>query len=165
MKTEKIKKWVFPVLLAGLVILAGLNLVRKSQSFSVRVEFSNGRSLIAEVADSPEEHLMAFYSSGTLGRDQAVLIMYEESGRHSVWTKSLRAPVDILWLNPSHEIVKIQENILPCSSEPCPSYESREAVSFLLQTHPGVMREFGVEEGMKVRFGRMDGPQDPGLNS
>jgi uncharacterized membrane protein (UPF0127 family) len=162
MNKEKLKQWILPALLGGLVILAVLNLMSKTRGLQVQLHFPNGGSLTAEVADSPEEHLMAFYAAGTLPRDKGVLIMYEESGMYPVWTRNLRAPVDIVWMGPTRKIVGIEENIAPCDSEPCPSIESETAVLFILQTQPGVARALGLEKGMAVRFTRVENGEGKG---
>ena len=157
---EKIRKWLLPTILVGLLVLAVINQMSKTQTYQVQVLFPNGESLIAEVADSPEEQLMAFYMAGMLSEGQGVLIMYEEAGKHGIWTRNIQSPIDIIWLGPMRQIVKIDKNISPCSDDPCEMVEPSQAVLFVLQTKAGVAKSLNLEEGMSLTFRHLgDGNQ------
>ncbi len=156
MNKEKIRKWVLPGIVIGLLLLGSLNLLSKSQVMGVQVVFPDGGSVLAEVADTPEEYFLGFFATGSLPENTGILFLHKESGLHAVWTKNIRSPVDILWLDPNREIIKIEKDISPCLEENCPSLKPEKAALFQLILKPGSAKQHGLEKGMALKFQRIN---------
>jgi uncharacterized membrane protein (UPF0127 family) len=152
---ENLRKWMLPAILVGLLILVVLNMMKRSDTMRVHVVFPDGGGVLADVADSPEEHLLALFVADRLKEGQGVLLMYEESGLHGLWTRNVQSPVDLIWIDPMHEIVRVEENVSPCREETCPTLRPERAVLFLLETPPGVAARHGLQNGMTLDFQRV----------
>jgi uncharacterized membrane protein (UPF0127 family) len=157
---EKLKKWLLPILAVGLLILAGISLFNNPGTEQVHVLLPNGQAILADVADSPEEQLVGLFFTESLPPDRGLLLIYEEAGLHRVWTKNIRSSIDIIWLAPNRQIVQVDENIPPCTQDPCPTYgSSDQAVLFALEVAAGTAREHGLVPGVSLEFRRVPSGQ------
>ena len=154
-KGKKSKKWLLPVLLIGLVVLSGISLFNRSQTYQIQIILPDEKVLLAEVADSQEEHLLGFFMAASLTPDFAVLFIYEEPGLQSLWSRNIQIPVDLVWLDKDRKVVQVDSNVMPCVEEPCPVYQSDEDAMFLLQVVPGAAREHGLEKGATIEMRRL----------
>lgn len=152
---KKLKKWLFPGILGGLFVLAILNMMKRSDTVQVHVVFPDGGGVVAEVSDSPEEHLLALFVAGRLQEGQGVLLMFDEAGLHGLWTRNIQTPVDLIWIDAMHQIVRVEENVAPCREDTCPTLRPDRAVLFLLETRPGLASRHGLQIGMTLDFKRV----------
>ena len=158
-KVKKSKKWLIPVLLVGLVILSGISLFKKSQTYRIHITLPDGKVLLSEVADSEGEHLLGFYMAASLTPDLAVLFIYEKPGLQKIWSHNIQIPVDLIWLDKDRKVVQIDSGVMPCDKEPCPSYQTAKEVMFLLHVVSGAAREHGLEKGVTIEMGKV--PLEP----
>ena len=88
------------------------------------LELPSGITLEVEIADdelSREKGLM-FRSESQFQPHQAMIFPFEEPEFLGFWMKNMNFPIDILWLSRELQVVHIEENVPPCSREPCRSY-------------------------------------------
>ena len=48
-----------------------------------------------------------------LKENEAMLLVFEESAKHSFWMKDMKFPIDILWLDSDGKVVNIEHNLQP----------------------------------------------------
>ena len=162
MQKEKLTKWILPILAAGLLILAGLSLFNRPGVHQVYVLLPNGQTILADVADSPEEQLVGLFFAESLPEDRGLLLIYEEAGPHRLWTRNIRFPIDMIWLDPSRQIIQVDENVPPCTKDPCPSYgPSDRAALFALEVAAGVAQQHGLLTGVSLEFRRTPSEKSP----
>ena len=154
MLTNKFRKWFIPIFLVGLVIFSGRSFLNQADLYQFRVVMPDGGEILADVADTPEEHLFGLFTAGSLPPNRGVLLMYEKADQHSLWGRNITSPVDIVWLDPEKKIVRIDEHVTPCVKDPCPSYQPDEEVLFLLQIGPGEAKRKNLEVGLTLKFRR-----------
>ena len=80
MQKETFKKWALPVIVVGLVILALVSFMRRTHGYQVHILLPNGKTILADVADSPEEHLLGLFAAGSLPSGWRTLM-----GRAALW--------------------------------------------------------------------------------
>src|SRR5690606_37163420 len=119
---QRRKKIVTFVLLVILLISVTLFLGWPKESELIIVEFPNGKTMETEVASTPEKLLFGLAFREGLPADTGMLYIFESTGSHRVGTRQLRIPVDMLWIDESHHIVQILEQVPPCAQDPCPLY-------------------------------------------
>ena len=141
------------ILLAILLMSFSLFFSSQKETETILVTFPSGRQLEGEVANTPEKLLFGLAFRETLPPNGAMLYIFESSGRHTLWTKAFRFPVDIIWLDESRHVVYVAADVPPCSQDPCPRYGPPPSdARYVLQTRAGFVREEGVTVGTDLKF-------------
>jgi hypothetical protein len=152
-REQKKKRIVTLVLLAILLMSVSLFLVERKESSIIIVTFPNGRELETEVADTPEKLLFGLAFREALPPNSGMLYIFESTGPHRITTKGYRFPVDVMWVDESHHIVRVMENVPPCERDPCPWYgDSPDLVRYVLQTEAGFVKQIGITTGMELKY-------------
>jgi hypothetical protein len=103
----------------------------------VKIYFSDGDSVTAELAVTQEERERGLMYRKKLGFDQGMLFIFKEEGFHSFWMKNMFIPLDFIWLDKEKRIIHIEQNVPPCEKEPCPTYTSKLPAMFFLELKAG----------------------------
>jgi hypothetical protein len=114
--------------------------IRDAQPISkkfLKIYFSDGDSITAELAVTQEERERGLMFRKKLGFDQGMLFVFEEEGFHSFWMKNMFISLDFIWLDKEKRIVHIKQNVPPCEQEPCPVYSSKVPSMFFLELKAG----------------------------
>jgi uncharacterized membrane protein (UPF0127 family) len=150
---QRRKKIVTLVLLVVLLVSVSLFLGGPKESEIIIVEFPNGKTMETEVASTPEKLLFGLAFREGLPADTGMLYIFESTGLHRVQTRQFRIPVDMVWVDESHHVVHILEQVPPCAQDPCPLHgPPSEPVRYLIETEAGYVRREGVATGMELKF-------------
>ncbi|THJ23989.1 MAG: DUF192 domain-containing protein [Nitrospira sp. CG24E] len=150
---QKKKRIVTLALMAFFLMSASFFLIDRKEETIIVVSFPNGRELEMEVADTPEKLLVGLAFRDTLPENGGMLYIFESTGQNHVWTKEYRFPVDMMWVDESHHIVGLKENIAPCREDNCPKYSSTpEAARYAIQTGAGFIKQEGVTIGLELKY-------------
>ncbi len=150
---QRKKKVITLTLLAILLMSVSLFLSGPKESDTIIVEFPGGKTLETEVASTPEKLLFGLAFREGLPQDTGMLYIFESTGLHRVRTRQYKIPVDMMWVDESHHVVQLLENVPPCIQDPCPLYgPPPEPVRYLIQTGAGYVRREGVTAGMELKF-------------
>lgn len=118
----------------------------------IKVYFADGFSATAELAVSDDERAQGLMFREKIGEDQAMLFIFEEENIHSFWMKNMRFAIDILWLDRQRRIVHIENQVPPCSADPCPSYTPAAPAAFVLEVQAGFVEKHGLRLYDRVDF-------------
>ncbi len=152
-REQKKKRIIMMILLAILLMSVSTLLVERKESSIIIVTFPSGTKLEAEVADTPEKLLFGLAFQEALPPDGGMIYIFEATGRHRVTTKEYRFPVDMIWIDESHHIVSLMENVPPCQEETCPWHSSSsDAVRYLIQADAGFVKREGIAVGDELRY-------------
>ena len=150
---QRRKKLVTFVLLVILLISVSLFLGGPKESETIIVEFPNGKTLETEVASTPEKLLFGLAFREGLPAGTGMLYIFESTGLHQVQTRQFRIPVDMMWVDESHHVVHILEQVPPCAKDPCPRYgPPPEPIRYLIETDAGYVHREGIAQGMELKF-------------
>ena len=150
---EKKKRIITLALMALFLMSASLFLIDRKEETIIVVSFPNGRELEAEVADTPEKLLVGLAFREALPANGGLLYIFESTGTNHLWTKGYRFPVDVMWVDESHHIVGLKENVAPCQEDDCPKYSSSpEAVRYAIQTEAGFIKREGITIGLELKY-------------
>ncbi len=111
----------------------------------VRIYFSDGRSVRAELAVTPEERAKGLMFRQKIEFDQGMLFVFEREGIYSFWMKNMVIPLDLIWLDKEKRIVHVERNVLPCDEDPCPTYTSKIPALYVLELEAGSFEKRGLE--------------------
>ena len=150
---QKRKRIVTLGLMAVFLMSASFFLIDRKEETIIVVTFPNGREVEMEVADTPEKLLVGLAFRETLPANSGMLYIFESTGQNHVWTKEYRFPVDVMWVDESHHIVGLKENVAPCQEADCPRYSSSpEAVRYAIQTEAGFIKQEGITVGQELKY-------------
>ena len=143
------------LLIAMAILLMSLSVILsgEKETENILVTFPNGTQLEGEVANTPEKLLFGLAFRETFPPGSALLMIFDESGPHRVWTKEYRFPVDMIWVDESKHIVHMMEGLTPCERDPCPRHGPPPSdARYIIQTRAGFVKDAGVTLGMELKF-------------
>ena len=138
-----------PLLLVALLLLA-LNPscgTSKAGLTVIKLEI-DGHKLSTEVARAPEEQSRGLMYRRKLGKNDAMLFVYEKPSRLSFWMKNTFVPLSIAFIDGDHRIVHI-EDMAPQTTT---SHRSSKPALYALEVNRGWFDERGITVGAKVEF-------------
>jgi len=124
----------------------------QAQDRFVKVLFSNGKGVMAELAVSNEDRARGLMFREKIMPDQGMLFIFEREDLHAFWMKNTLIPLDILWLDRDKHIVHIEENLPPCRKDPCPSFAPSRPALYVLELKAGSVEAFGLKLDDPVVF-------------
>lgn len=116
------------------------------------VRFPKGRTLLAEIADTPERWARGYMFRREVGEQEGMVFVFPEPGFHPFWMKNTLVPLDIIWLDDGRTILHIQSNTPPCKADPCPSYGPLSKVSAVLEVRAGTAAAEGLRVGDRLQI-------------
>jgi uncharacterized protein len=147
------KRIIFLILMALLLISGAMLFNAPKQSEVIEVRFPSGARLQAEVADTPEKLLFGLAFRENLPEDVGMILLFEESGLHKVWTKGFKFPVDLIWVDESKQIVHVLEGAQPCIDDPCPwQGPPPENARYILEVGKGFIQRAEAVVGTELVF-------------
>lgn len=150
---QKRKRIVTLGLMAVFLMSASFFLIDRKEETIIVVTFPSGRELETEVADTPEKLLVGLAFREALPANGGLLYIFESTGQNHLWTKAYQFPVDMMWVDESHHIVGLKENVAPCREDDCPKYSSSpEAVRYAIQTEAGFIKREGITVGLELKY-------------
>jgi len=87
-----------------------------------------------------------------LGKNEAMLFVFNQEGMHSFWMKNTLIPLDIIWLDKDKKVVEITKNAQPCPSQKCQSYRNQQPAKYVLEINAGMAEKIGLSIGNTLLF-------------
>jgi uncharacterized protein len=112
-----------------------------------------GRTILLEVARTPEQQSMGLMYRTDLTDDRGMLFVFSPPRPVSFWMKNTLIPLDMVFV--SNGVVKhIGSQILPCEGDPCPSYgpEPKTDVDGVIELRGGRAAELRLKVGDRLKI-------------
>lgn len=108
---------------------------------------------LVEVVDSPETLSKGLSGRTVLPQRQGMLFVFPRAEVHSMWMPNMYFPLDIVWIDTEKRIVKIEENVSPCSgTNNCTSYSSLYPTKYAIELNAFDASRIGLSVGKKLLF-------------
>ncbi len=117
-----------------------------------RITLPDGFKITAELAVTDEQRQQGLMYRQGMKEDQGMLFVFETEDIYSFWMKNMLFSLDMLWLDSNRRVVHIEENVPPCASEPCPSYEPARPARYVLELVSGSVKKHGLKLGDRLDF-------------
>jgi uncharacterized protein len=106
-------------------------------------------SRCVDIESVSEQNEMA---KGLSGREQlkdgsGMLFIFHEDAKRRFWMKDMNFALDIIWINKDKKVVRILDNLQPCSKDECPLQEPKEPASYVLEVKAGFCSANHIKEG------------------
>jgi len=121
------------------------------KEFTDKVCFQGGCFRV-EVVEDEKDLQQGLMKRQSLADTAGMLFIFKTNRRHSFWMKNTVIPLDMIWIDYAREVVHIQEKVLPCKSDPCPTYRSNQKALYVLEINAGAVQKFGIVKGEQVAF-------------
>lgn len=106
-----------------------------------------------EIADDEYSTQTGLMYRKSLGENQGMLFVFNDSRQRSFYMKNTEIPLDIIYLNSEKKIVSIQKNAKPFDETSLPS----ETVSqYVLEVNAGLSDKWNLEKNDKIEFTIVD---------
>ncbi len=147
------------LLLPTLVAAAFLSACSRSSDATadlntITVTLPDGTAITAELLTKPAEmeHGMMYREALPPGR--GLLFVHQQPGYLRYWMSNVKAPLDIIFMDSSHEIMEISPDTPICTSDPrdCLTYGGHHLEQYVLELRAGEAKRLGLQEGQKLRF-------------
>ncbi len=148
MQRDSLGKWVMIVALV-LILGAGGALLLSLNSHKVAVTIGD-RLVYAQVAHDDASRQKGLSGTSSLADNQAMLFVFDGSGRWGMWMKDMNYSIDIVWLDGGKKVVYVQQNVAP-STYPKAFLPDRDA-QYVLELPAGFTQQHSVGIGQIVSF-------------
>ncbi len=150
---HKKHRLLFLVLMSLLLISGAIFFNAPKTMEIIEVRFPGAVNLQAEVAATPEKLLFGLAFREALAEDHGMLFLFEQSDRHTIWTKQYQFNVDLIWINESKHVVHLVETATPCLQDPCERYgPPPERARYVLVANSGFVDRARVAVGQGLVF-------------
>ena len=108
---------------------------------------------LVEVVDTPETITKGLSGRRVLPQRQGMLFVFPKTEVHSMWMPNMYFPLDIVWLNSSKKIVKIDVNVQACSgTHNCKTYSSDIPVLYAIELNGNNASTLGLQVNQQLSF-------------
>lgn len=108
---------------------------------------------LVEVVSEPEDITKGLSGRTSLPQRQGMLFIFSKLEVHSMWMPNMYFPLDIVWLDAEKKILKIEENVSPCSgTHNCTSYSSFYPSKYAIELNAFDASRIGLNVGKQLSF-------------
>jgi uncharacterized membrane protein (UPF0127 family) len=108
------------------------------------------QSINARIAHTDDELAKGLSGTDALAEGEGMLFVFDKPGSWPIWMKDMNYPIDILWLDESHQVITIAANISPDTYPQ--EFRPSKPASFVLELPAGYARKYGIETGTVAAF-------------
>jgi uncharacterized protein len=109
------------------------------------------RTSFLTVADTEAERQAGLMGRTSLARNGGEVFVFDGRVQTAFWMKDTKLPLSIAFWDASGRVVDVQE-MEPCTSDPCPVYESSAPYTHALEMNAGWFDQHGVKIGDAVEL-------------
>ncbi len=109
-----------------------------------------GKKLKVDVADTEESREEGLSDRKSLGQDEGMLFIFEESGLYAFWMKDMNFSIDIIWISADNKIVYIQKNATPDSYPK--AFSPGKQAKYVLEVATGFSDKNNLKEGDSMQL-------------
>ena len=142
----------FVVILGGVGVVIGLFLFSEKQTVSevvhttVQIHDYDFDLRIAQTTKDRQRGL----SESSLMENEGMLFVFDYPDYHSLWMKDMLISLDMVWLDESHAVVHVIENVYP---ETFPTiFTPNEKALYVLELPAGAVNRVGIQMGDVIEF-------------
>lgn len=112
----------------------------------------NGKTVVAEIASSPQERIKGLMYRTVLDEGKGMLFTFGQNGQYPFWMKGMKIAIDIIWIGEDLKIVDMDQNVPPCTQENCELYTPSGPIRYVLEVPAGWAQRNSIQTGNAVEF-------------
>jgi uncharacterized membrane protein (UPF0127 family) len=102
------------------------------------------------VADTDSLRELGLVGRKSLGKNEAMLFVFDKSGRYGWWAKGMLFSTDIVWIDEGGLIVEIERDVSPKSYPK--SFINTLNSKYVLEMNAGQVQALGMYVGLKINI-------------
>ena len=109
----------------------------------------------AKIADEPKEQQTGLADYSSLGLDEGMIFVFDQSKRHTFWMKDMDFAIDIIWIDDQKKIVDIAPNVPPepaRDDKELSKYKPKADAKYVLEINAGVSSLHNLQVGDQASF-------------
>lgn len=137
-------------------IVVGISLIQKNNTtFSKNLGIQiNNNNYYLEIAQTDQEKKIGLSNRNEICPNCGMLFIFDKDGQYSLWMKDNHIPLDMIWINSQHKIVKIITALNTDSTEII--YTNQDPAKYVI--------ELPANEAFKLNLQIGDTIQLPGIS-
>jgi uncharacterized membrane protein (UPF0127 family) len=118
------------------------------------VTLPDGAEIRVEVLIKPAEMARGMMYRDPLPPGRGLLFVHQKPDYYRYWMSNVKAPLDIIFMDASRQIVEISADTPPCATKPedCLLYGGHKVEQYVLELRAGEARRLGLHAGQKLSF-------------
>ncbi|PTX42070.1 hypothetical protein C8P64_2484 [Christiangramia gaetbulicola] len=130
-----------------------ITFTKEGELYMIKASGDTLKKLDIELAESDYEHQTGLMYRESMEDDQGMLFVYDDARVRSFYMKNTYIPLDIIYYAADSTLVSIQKNATPRDETSLPS---EGPTKFVLEINGGLSDAWGVEQGDKISFKKLD---------
>ena len=136
----------FVILLAFILIIPACT---QGQPTLVIHSATGDHHVKVEVVTEPADQAQGLMYRRSLEKNSGMLFIFRQEEPQSFWMKNTLIPLDMIFISRNLVIVDIT-TMQPCTTDPCPSYTSRQPAQYVLEVNAGYCRSRNIIIGDRI---------------
>lgn len=147
MRSEIVVTWT--IALALLVVGMAFFLLTTKITHQTQV-YVGDQVLTARIADTPAARERGLSGTDTLANNQAMLFIFDTTGKWPIWMKDMQYDIDVVWLSDNKHVVDLLPNLSPDTYPK--TFTPKQDARYVLELPAGYANQHGITFGTIVDF-------------
>lgn len=124
------------------------------RSADTLVMLPDGSTVHVELATTEKERGYGLMGRTHLPEGRGMLFVHDQPGHYAYWMYHCKIALDIVWMNPDHQIVEMSPDTPTCTgkAQTCPSYGGKQVSLYVLELPAGDIARHRLAAGQTINF-------------
>lgn len=134
-----------------------INNINQGQNLPIGAKLLINQEIIElEVAQTPQQQQIGLMYRDVIPRNRGMLFPFNPPQTVSFWMKNVSIPLDMIFV--SQGVVKHIVTAPPCTTDPCPLYNSNVSIDQVIELAENRAKELGMKVGDKISIEFVEEP-------
>ena len=101
--------------------------------------------VIVDIVDSKSERAKGLSGRTSLKPDAGMFFIFDTVGKHGIWMKEMKFPIDIVWIDQNMEVVYIENDVSPDTYPK--TFAPTSPARYVLELNAGFVKKYGIKVG------------------
>ena len=125
-----------------LVIVCAAFVILPMYNGSVNLRFGHG-IFKARLALTDESRQKGLSGQTAFSKSDALLMVFPDNQKPSIWMKDMKIPIDIVWLNNKKRVIYIVKNAQPDTGD-LKTYQPKETARYVIEFSAGTVDDLDI---------------------
>jgi uncharacterized membrane protein (UPF0127 family) len=107
-------------------------------------------SIDAEVPENGQAKELGLSGRACIGSDEGMLFVFSKPGNYDFWMKSMKFPIDIVWINENKLVTQVTPDIAPNTYPK--TFTSDKPSKYVLELRAGRAQQLNITEGTQLQL-------------
>jgi len=118
---------------------------------TAKVQLPDGKIVDCEIRDTQAGRENGLMGYDSLCNSCGMLFIFEKPGRYGFWMKSMKFPIDIVFIDEDWKVVGIAQDVPPCLDGQCTTYYPDSGARYVLEIKANGTVGHGIGVGSRIK--------------